>query len=161
MEDHPFKVSTIINDTISTSALIDSGCLTYGVIDSRFAAKHRLPRIQCGPYPLQSIERVAEGAIREAAYAKVDVGGRVTRTAYFYVVPKIEGYSIILGRRWMRLEQAVKDVTAGTLMFKDTGMVIHEEQQERYDHRPINGAGFSLLTQGKARKKVKVFVSRY
>ena len=44
-------------------------------------------------------------------------------------------------------------------MFKDTGMIIHEEQQERYDHRPINAAGFSLLTQGKAQKKVKVFAA--
>jgi hypothetical protein len=50
-------------------------------------------------------------------------------------VPKIEEYPIILGKPWLRLEKAVKDVSAGTLTFKDTGTIIHEVNEQNYDHR--------------------------
>jgi hypothetical protein len=159
MEDNPFKVSSIFNDTISIPVLIDSGCLSYGVMDSRFAAKHQFPRIPCGPYALQSVERVSPGAITEAAYVKIDIGGRVMEKAYFYIVPKIEEYPVILGKPWLRHEKAVKDVSAGTLTFKDTGTVVHETDTRKYDHRGISAAGLALLTHGKTRRKVTLFAA--
>jgi RNase H-like domain found in reverse transcriptase/Reverse transcriptase (RNA-dependent DNA polymerase)/Integrase zinc binding domain/Chromo (CHRromatin Organisation MOdifier) domain len=159
MEDNPFEVSSIFNDTISIPVLIDSGCLSYGVMDSRFAAKHQFPRIPCGPYALQSVERVSPGAITEAAYVKIDIGGRVMEKAYFYIVPKIEEYPVILGKPWLRHEKAVKDVSAGTLTFKDTGTVVHETDTRKYDHRGISAAGLALLTHGKTRRKVTLFAA--
>ena len=78
MEDRPFKISTIINDTASTSTLIDSGCLSYGMINSRLADRLHLPRIPCGPIGLQAVNQVAPNAITEAVCVKLDVGGRVT-----------------------------------------------------------------------------------
>jgi hypothetical protein len=47
----------------------------------------------------------------------------------------MEEYSMILERPWLRLEHAVKDVEAGTLTFKDTGMVIYEDSKSEYNYR--------------------------
>ena len=66
---------------------------------------------------------------------KLDVGGRVTPKAYLYVLPKMEEYSIILGRPWLKLERAVKDVKVGTLTFKDTKTVIYEEGKREYNYK--------------------------
>ena len=63
------------------------------------------------------------------------MGGRVTPKAYLYVLPKIEEYSLILKRPWLRFERTVKDVEAGTLTFKDTGTVIYEEGKYEYNYR--------------------------
>ena len=81
------------------------------------------------------MDRVAPGAISEAVCIKIDISGRVMEKAYFYVVPKIKEYPIILGKLWIRLEKAVKDVSTGTLTFKDTGTIIHEVNKQNYDHR--------------------------
>ena len=84
--------------------------------------------------------------ITEAVCIKLDIGGRVTSRAYLYVLPKIEEYSIILGRPWLRLEHAVKDIKIGTLTFKDTGIVIYEEGKRDYNHKQVNIAAFLIHT---------------
>jgi hypothetical protein len=159
MEDRPFKISTVINDTTSTSALIDSGCLSYGMIDSRLADRLHLPRISCGPIGLQAVNQVTSNAITEAVCIKLDVGGRVTPKAYLYVLPKMEEYSMILGRPWLRFEHAVKDVEAGTLTFKDTRTVIYEEDKHKYNHKQVNAAAFLMHSQRKRHDRSIVFAA--
>ena len=51
---------------------------------------------------------------------------------------------MILGRPWLRLKYAVKDVEAGTLIFKDTGTVIYEEGINEYNYRLVNAAAFLI-----------------
>ena len=58
-------------------------------------------------------------------------------------------YFIILGRPWLRLEYAVKDVEVGTLIFKDTGTVIYEEGINEYNYRLVNATAFLIYTQKK------------
>ena len=149
MEDRPFKISIVINNTTSTSTLINSECLLYGMIDSRLTDRLYLPRISCGLIGLQAVNQVTSNAITEVVYIKLDVGGRVTPKAYLYVLPKIKEYSIILGRPWLRLKHAVKDIEAGTLIFKDTGTVIYEEGINEYNYRLVNAAAFLMYTQKK------------
>ena len=53
---------------------------------------------------------------------------------------------MILGRPWLRLERAVKDVEVGTLTFKDTGIVIYEEDKNEYIYRQVGVAAFLMHT---------------
>ena len=147
----------MVNDTTLISILINSGCLSYGIINSRLADRLHLPRIPCGPIRLQAVNQVTSNAITEAVCIKLDVGGRVTPKAYLYVLPKMKEYSMILGRPWLRLEHAVKDVEAGTLTFKDTGTVIYEEGTNEYNHRLVNAAAFLMHTQKKKQGRSTVF----
>ncbi len=57
MDEPPFLISTLINKEAFAETLVDSGCLSYGVIDSRFARKHNLQRIKISPRELVGIGR--------------------------------------------------------------------------------------------------------
>lgn len=54
LEDHPaesapFTISTLIDNVVFASTLADTGCTSYGVIDERFARRHKLQRIPTLP----------------------------------------------------------------------------------------------------------------
>jgi hypothetical protein len=55
MDKPPFLVLTLINKEAFTETLVDSGCLSYGVIDSRFARKYNLQRIKITPRELVGV----------------------------------------------------------------------------------------------------------
>ncbi len=96
MEGPSFLVHISINENYSTDALVDTGCLTYGMIDDRFARKCRLPRFTIRPRSIQAIDAVTTSAISEVVQVGIDVAGH-RRIGYFYVAPNIEGYKVVLG----------------------------------------------------------------
>jgi hypothetical protein len=75
MDGPPFVVSAIVNRESSTTALIDSGCLSYGLIDSRYVQKHGLQRIQIQPRAMVGFDAPTQGQITEVTTVQLDIGG--------------------------------------------------------------------------------------
>ena len=98
----PFTVSVLINQILPATALIDTGCTTYGLITSQFARKHDLKRIPVLPRKIVGFDsRESISPITEMAYYSLDIGG-YQREIYLYIIPRLGGYNIILGLPWMK-----------------------------------------------------------
>jgi predicted aspartyl protease len=101
MEGPPFIVSTLVNRDCIAHTLIDTGCLSYGVINSRFAQKHNLQRIRVRPRTMTGYDNTTESVVDEVAAIRIDIDGHVEEVAYFYIVPKL-AYDMILGLPWIK-----------------------------------------------------------
>ncbi len=89
-------ISTLINREAFADTLVDSGCLSYGVIDSCFARKHNLQRIKITPRDLVGVGEQVIGKIDEVVTVRADIDGCVDDRAFFYVAPKLVSYDLIL-----------------------------------------------------------------
>ena len=96
MDEPPFIVSLIVNKECSTSALVDSGCSSYGLIDSRFASRHKLQRIRISHRPIVGFSDSITLWISEVAKIEINLNG-YKEEVFFYVVPSLASYDIILG----------------------------------------------------------------
>src|SRR5271155_3497734 len=101
MNESPFTVSLIVNKECSASALVDSGCSSYGLIDSRFAFRQKLQRIQITPRPIIGFNDSVNSHISEVATMEIDLNGH-KENVFFYIVPSLSSYDIILGLPWMK-----------------------------------------------------------
>jgi transposase InsO family protein/predicted aspartyl protease len=149
----PFICTVHINKEYSTQALIDTGCLAYGVISRKLADHLQLPRISISPRLLQSVDKVTESSISEVTYLGLDISGYTTKI-YLYIIPKIEEYQLILGMPWLRKEKAILDASKETLQLRGT-LVTNEAKKPlpTMDIRPISANSFSFLYK----KKLQVF----
>ena len=119
----PFVVAAQINQSNHANTLIDTGCTTYGLIDSSFAEKHRIERISIPRKRIRGYDGPS-GYISEVARLSLDIGGNYQPTIYLYVVPKIDGHDIILGMPWMRHQQVVIEPDRSKITFRDTGLTV-------------------------------------
>ena len=65
MDVPSFMISTLINGICFARTLIDTGCQSYGVIDSCFAQKHALERIKITPRQMTGYDGVEGNIIDE------------------------------------------------------------------------------------------------
>lgn len=49
---HPFTVQSLIDYNATACMLVDTGCLSYGVISKRFTQKHHLITLEISPTPI-------------------------------------------------------------------------------------------------------------
>jgi len=100
MDDQPFTVSLLLDKQCYALALIDSGCSSYGLINSRLASKQSFERIPITPRPISGFSPSVRSQITEVAKLEVDLDG-YKEEAFFYIVPNL-AYDIILGLPWMK-----------------------------------------------------------
>jgi len=98
MDEKPLLVSALINGISTSQALVDSGCLVYGIVSERFVRRHQLSCVSIEPRHLQSVEGISEDAVSRITSFDLDIGGHQQKRVYFYIVPKIKGYEMILGK---------------------------------------------------------------
>ena len=101
MDEPPFIVSLIVNKECSILALVDSGCSSYGLIDSRFVSRHKLQRMRISHRPIVGFSDSITSWISEVAKMEIDLNGH-KEEVFFYVVPSLASYDIILGLPWIK-----------------------------------------------------------
>ena len=52
MDEKPLLVSALVNRVATSQALVDSGCLVYGIVSDRFIRHHQLSYVQIEPRAL-------------------------------------------------------------------------------------------------------------
>ena len=98
MDSNPFLVLVLVNRECFPRTLADTGCLLYGLIDSRYARKHNLERIPIRPRAIVGFDVRSEEEVTEVAVLRLDINGYAEEKAFLYVVPRLASYDIILGR---------------------------------------------------------------
>ncbi len=160
MDGPLFTVHVLINKQTNSRALCDEGCSSYALIDSRFAAKHNLPRIPVTPREVVSYEGISSKDITEVAYFQSDIGGMVQRI-FAYVVPRIEDYDIILGKPWKHRVGAYIDPDTDRLIIKSRNISLpnEEKQQPYFECKEVSATAYNLLTRGKRKQKITTFAA--
>ena len=89
-------------------ALVDNGCLCFGIIDDALADKLRLPRIPIQSRFLETAEKSSTNktVVDKITYISLDLDGYVTRKLWLYIVPQ-STHQLILGKKWLEDQDAV------------------------------------------------------
>lgn len=128
MDGKPFHINLGINGTHYTEALVDSGCLCFATVSLAFARRSHLPRISITPRDLKQVNVTTKGAIREVAYADIDIDGHKLNRVFFYVIPGQED-DVILGRPWMDAEDVTISPRRGELFIGASGLTVRERRR--------------------------------
>src|SRR5271168_4859240 len=123
MEGTPFLVSALINDQTFAKALIDTGCMSYGLCNSKFATKNNLQRLQISPREIQGFDGSA-GQINEVVCVSMDIEGHYEDRVFLYVVPHLVGYDLILEMPWYTGQDAHIDAPRRKMTINSTGVVV-------------------------------------
>lgn len=161
MDGAPFLVSTLINRECYAKTLIDSGCLSYGIIDSNFATKHNLRRIPISPRVMVGFDAPTPfGAVTDVAVVSIDIDGHYEERAFFYIVPRLASYDMILGMQWLKLQDVRHNAPASECMIMSSGTLVRNRARnydQELDCVAISAVAFTRLAQGKQKEKVEVF----
>ena len=149
-----------MNKECSASALVDSGCSSYGLIDSRFAFRQKLQRIPITPRPIVGFRDSVNSQITEVAKMEIDLDGH-KENAFFYVVPGLS-YDVILGLPWMRINDVRLSPKRACLHIGPFNLRVPNtlREQRTADHGLVSAAAFSLLAhRRKKQKNIQVFAA--
>lgn len=158
MKDSFFLIHISINENYSINALVNIECLTYDMIDDRFACKCRLSRIKIKSRLIQTIDAVTTSVIFKVIQIEIDVAKNCW-TEYFYVASNIEEYKVVLRLSWMQKEEVTLNLDQSMLHFKRSDIQVYSQKKKElnYDHCIIDAAEFRLLITEKQKQKNQVF----
>lgn len=140
MNTSPFIVEAVIDLTANARALVDSGCLTYGVISEDFVRRHDLETMKISPKPIRGVTG-ATASITKVARARMDIDSHTEEGAFFYVVPDHLGYDLILGLPWLRRHDACLEPKRGRMFLRATGARLLNR-----DKRPLQTLDVAQVT---------------
>lgn len=166
MDGPPFLVSTLVNKVCFAKTLVDSGCLSYGLVSSSFAIRNNLQRIKISPLRMSGFDDLTEGEVTEVAVISMDIDGHHEERAFLYVVPKIADSDMILGMPWIVKQDVRINGPKSVCMIRSTNTLVRN-QAENYDVRdlagpareikdylPVSVAALHLLAK---RRKLQIF----
>jgi predicted aspartyl protease len=163
MDSPPFLVSTLINGNCFAKTLVDTGCLSYGLIDSRFAAKHQLERISLKKRRrLVGFESQSEGYVTEVAAISIDIDGHLESKAYFYIAPRLASYDLILGLPWITKQDVRLNAPRSEIKIMSTGTTIQNyvaKASYDFDCVAVSAVAFKRLSSRKAYGKTETFAA--
>ena len=149
-----------MNKECSASALVDLGCSSYGLVDSRFASRRNLQRIPITPRPIVGFSEIVNSRITEVAKVTIDLDGH-REDAFLYVVPSLASYDIILGFPWMRKNDVRLSPKGAYLHIGPYNLRVPNILRERRtaDYSLVLAAVFSfLLHRRRKQKSIQVFL---
>lgn len=157
----PFAISGFVNGTAPANIMVDSGCLSYALCDSRFAQKNNLQRISVSPLGLEGFNGSKSSVATEVAILDLDLDGYSERV-FAYVTP-ISGHDIFLGLPWIYKRNIILQGNKKQLQIGAHGPIIRSREAQEQDFTQINtpslisAVSFTRITKGK--KKCQVFAA--
>lgn len=127
MDGEPFVISALVNDTSFANALVDTGCLSYGLCDSRFAQKNNLKRIPIKPREVTGFDGKVSSSVDEVAVITLDLEGYRETRVFCYVLP-IGHYDMILGMPWIIAQDARINGPRSEMRIGVTGTIVRSKE---------------------------------
>ena len=138
MNTEPFLVNALLNDTVMVQALVDNGCLCYGIMDDMLTTRLKLPRIPISPRHLETAENSSENKpiVEFITYVLLDLDGYTTHKLWLYVVPH-STHQLILGKKWLEDQDAVIHSREQRLELRKNGGSIYSVKRWRHGMRNV------------------------
>ncbi|RAL60702.1 hypothetical protein DID88_010020 [Monilinia fructigena] len=164
MDSSPFLVSTLVNKDCFAKTLLDSGCLSYGLVSSAFATKNNLQRIPIPPRGLSGFDAPSSGKVTDVAVVSLDIDGHYEERSFLYIVPKLESYEMILGLPWINKQDARINGPKSECFIASTGTLVRNQASSlepngmlNIDCLPISIKAFRAITKNPRKRKIEVF----
>lgn len=130
MNEVHFSVTAFVNKIHSVKVHIDGGCRPYGLIDRKTAN-----RMQLDFLPLKRTvgimgfkDPVPTDIVKEVAVIyDLDIAGSrpAQQRVFLYVVDHLDGeHGMMLGRPWLKCEDAIVDPSSDTMTIRRTGVTV-------------------------------------
>lgn len=134
----PFLVNALLNDFLMVQALVDNGCLCYGIISEELSTKLNLPRIAIPPRSLETAEEMTTNkpVVNSISYISLDLDGYLTPKLWLYIVPK-STHQLILGKKWLEDQDAVMHAKEQLLELRKSGGQIYSVKRWRQGLRSV------------------------
>jgi hypothetical protein len=151
----------VVDRKCNANTLVDSGCLSYGVIDDKFVRKHQLEREPIQPRPVDGYNGAHWDWITEVAKIVFDDGSGREQIAMFYIVPRLSNYDVILGLPYMVFNKAHLNPIGPQLEYEHGAIVKASPQKEvQYSVRPISANAFHIWKRHRDRGgRVQIFAA--
>jgi hypothetical protein len=163
MDGDPFVVPALVNDESFANTMIDSGCLSYGLCDYKFARKHKLERVRIRPRLVSGVDGSATDTVDEVVAVQLDLDGHREERVFMYLT-RIGEYDMILGLPWISAQGAMIDARKSELLLQSTGTTVKSVRAASDRYRgcvkavQVSAATFGLLSDRKRRAQgVQVF----
>lgn len=143
MNTDPFLVNALLNDVKMVQALVDNGCLCYGIIDDKLANELKLPRIAITPRIIETAEDASENKpiVDSITNISLDLDGYNSPKLWLYIVPH-STHQLILGKKWLEDQDAIIHSKEQRLELRKSGGSVRSVKRWRQDlrniPRPIN-----------------------
>jgi len=149
----PITVHVLVNQCKYTSALIDSGCLSYALITRSFVRRAKLERISIPRKPIVGVNDQVSW-VDEVAKFTFDMNG-YTETGFAYVTPNDAEEDIILGRPWMNRNQVTIAPAKKSIYLHALGIRIRSQEGRAHplEIREVCATEFRRLMNIARRKK--------
>ena len=126
MDGEPFVVSALIDGCAFAETMIDTGCLSNGLCDPRFARRHGLTRLKIAPRQVTGVDGKLTDETDEVVAIELDLEGHVQDKVFLYVAP-IGDYDIILGMPWIRAQDVRINGPRSEMKIMSTGIVVRSK----------------------------------
>ena len=148
VDSSPFIIDAVVDVASPTGVFVDSGCLSYCVVNASFARKRSLKRFSVPPRQLQlAAGEAPKPTIREVVEFDLDIDGWTKRTVG-YVIPDLM-FPVILGKPWLEMNDVVYYAKDRKLEVGVTGQVIRERgwtKAEEFAPFCARPAGLRVMT---------------
>jgi hypothetical protein len=154
MDGDPFVVPALINDESFANTMIDSGCLSYGLCDYKFARKHNLERVRIRPRRVSGVDGNVTDTVDEVVAVRLDLDGHREERVFMYLT-RIGGYDMILGLPWISAQGAMIDARKSEMFLQSTRTTVKSigAASDRYRSCvkavQVSAAAFGLLSDKK------------
>ena len=158
MRTPPLTVDVIVDDIYNATALIDSGCLCYALVNKRFADRNHLERFSVPPRKIQGIDGQAS-QITEVVRWTFRMHGH-KESAYAYVVD-MPGEDVVLGKGWLDHRRVTINLAKKTLYIHSAGVRVRTEEGRKKPSglQQVSAAAFAALARRKGLSEVRVFAA--
>lgn len=122
MNTNPFLVNALLNDVKMVQALVDNGCLCYGIIDDKLTNELNLPRFPISPRVIETAEDASQNKpiVDSITNVSLDLDGYITPKLWLYVVLH-STHILILGKKWLEDQDAIIHSKEQRLELRKTG----------------------------------------
>lgn len=130
------------------------------MISFYFATRNRLERISIKSRSLIGFESLSKNFISEVAVISIDIDGYYKEKAYFYIVPKLASYDLILGMPWIIKQDVRLNAPRSEIYIRSTGTIVQNKaNQAQYDLdcNAISVVAFNRLSRRRKCQKTEIF----
>lgn len=158
IDTKPFCVSTLLNRQSNASAMIDSGCLTYGLISESVVSYYQLQRIPIVPRIIEGWDGRGDSSSQAIAHLTVDIGGQPSEV-YLFIVSQLD-YDIILGRPWMKDQRVTFSFDHHYLVFESGAYAPRTDVERQIDLCQVGAPGYWLaLRHARRKQRTQIFAA--
>ena len=163
MDGEPFVVSALINDVTFANTLIDTGCLSYGLCDSRFAQKNNLTRIRIKPRDVEGFDGKISASVDELAVVTLDLDGYRETKMFMYVLP-IGHYDMILGMPWITAQDVTVNGPRSEMRIGATGTIVKSKKEfcsmsRNFHSVQVSATSYEYLRTKSKKGSIEVFAA--